>query len=409
MRKLLLAAVLVISFTFTAPAAEPVVAIHVSELTQALETMPASGATPTGAGYTGHQWWTPYWHYFVMPESLKEALRSDGTPFVVVSDADIRAGSLLNPDGSPRYPIVISLASEAVSNDEVTPLQNYVSAGGFLLVGSSAFTRNPDGSTRGDFALADAMGLHMANPGLQNWYQNSGFSKTTEHRLVSHIPAGDLFWRMPLTSEDIPWGIWPDYQPLELLTYAWQVNAGDATVIARGNGTPYVATKSYGRGQFIYHAGMQPLMGFSGNAPGMYAYGIFRNAIEWAFESANLPLVKVSPWPYPYNAAYVVRHDFNNVQWEINTLEASAWYESLMGAKGDYYICTGTVRVEMGNSPTVIDGLRTAVSSWGATIGSHNGGLPNPNNPNLSMSDLYYWHWGPDEALDILPPGYASG
>jgi len=32
-------------------------------------------------------------------------------------------------------------------------LTNYVAAGGTLLVGSSAFTRNPDGTTRGDFAL----------------------------------------------------------------------------------------------------------------------------------------------------------------------------------------------------------------------------------------------------------------
>src|SRR5262245_56219937 len=70
---------------------QPVVAIHDSELTRALESMPASGATPTGAGTTGNQWWPTDWHYFVMPESMKEALRSDGTPFAVVSDANITA------------------------------------------------------------------------------------------------------------------------------------------------------------------------------------------------------------------------------------------------------------------------------------------------------------------------------
>ena len=82
----------------------PAVAIHVSELTQVLETTPASPPTPTGAGTTGYQWWPTSWHYFVMHESLKEALRSDGTPFVTVSDADIAAGRLLNPDGSPNTP-----------------------------------------------------------------------------------------------------------------------------------------------------------------------------------------------------------------------------------------------------------------------------------------------------------------
>ena len=83
----------------------PVVAIHVSELTQAMETMPASPPTPTGSGTTGFQWWSASWHYFVMYESVKEALRSDGTPFVEVTDADISAGRLLNADGTPRYPI----------------------------------------------------------------------------------------------------------------------------------------------------------------------------------------------------------------------------------------------------------------------------------------------------------------
>lgn len=126
----------------------PIVAIHVSELTQALETTSARPPTPTGSGTSGYEWWYTSWHYFVAHESLKEALRSDGTPFIVVSDADITAGNLLHPDGSPKFPIVISLASEAVNDNEIVPLRNYVSAGGFLLIGSSAFTRNPSGTTR---------------------------------------------------------------------------------------------------------------------------------------------------------------------------------------------------------------------------------------------------------------------
>src|SRR3977135_2543846 len=76
----------------TALSGGPVVAIHDSELTRALETMPATNpGTPTGAGASGFEWWPTNWHYFVMPESLKEALRSDGTAFEVVSDADISA------------------------------------------------------------------------------------------------------------------------------------------------------------------------------------------------------------------------------------------------------------------------------------------------------------------------------
>ena len=69
-------------FTSSAVNAGPVVAIHDSELTRALESMSATNAvTPVGAGFTGFEWWPTNWHYFVMPESLKEALASEGTAF----------------------------------------------------------------------------------------------------------------------------------------------------------------------------------------------------------------------------------------------------------------------------------------------------------------------------------------
>src|SRR5947209_4139473 len=179
---------------------QPIVAIHDSELTRALESIPASGGTPSGPGTTGFEWWPTDWHYFVMPESVKEALRSDGTAFRVIGDSNITAGLLLT-NGMPQYPILISLASEAIANDEIAPLTNYVAAGGFLLVGSSAFTRNTNGTSRGDFAFANELGVHMAIPGVTNWALNTTFTKQQEHRLISHIPGGELTWRIPSKSE----------------------------------------------------------------------------------------------------------------------------------------------------------------------------------------------------------------
>ena len=80
---------------------QPLVAVHDSELTRALASMPLTNG-PTGLGTTNKQWWTTDWNYFVMPESVKEALRSDGTAFTVVGDSNITAGVLLT-NGLPKY------------------------------------------------------------------------------------------------------------------------------------------------------------------------------------------------------------------------------------------------------------------------------------------------------------------
>jgi Bacterial Ig domain/Cadherin-like domain len=433
---------------------QPIVAIHDSELTRALETMPASGATPTGAGTTGFQWWPTSWHYFVMPDSVKEALRSDGTAFTVIGDSNIVAGVLTNVDGSPKYPIVISLASEAVGDNEISQLTNYVAAGGFLFVGSSSFTRNTNGTTRGDFAIANAMGIHMVNPNLTNWYADETFASVSANRLVSDIPSGQLAWQMPSSADEISWptaihlaGETPNAAAPGLPHMIWQVVSSNATVVAQGDGNlPYLLVKQYGKGYFIYDAAMQPLIGHGGWAPGMYAYSIFRNAIEWAFQSAKLPIPKNSPWPYPYDAAVIFRHDMEAIPSDIISIEGSAQFEHANGASGDYFFCTGTLREDMPN-PTMtntIASLKRAVSLYGATIGPHNGGLTNINpiyspplveiEPNLtqlisegwftafepytspSLSPLVpfdydYWHWGTDEMLDVtnLPSGYTNG
>ena len=89
--------------------------------------------------------------------------------------------------------------------------------------------------------------------------------------------------------------------------------------------------------------------------------------------------------------------------------QASAQVEYTNGAKGDYYFCTGTVRDDAPDDKNaIIAGLRQAVTNYGATIGPHNGGLKNPNNPALVPGQYDYWHWGPDEALDVTPSGYAE-
>jgi hypothetical protein len=61
------------------------------------------------------------------------------------------------------------------------------------------------------------------------------------------------------------------------------------------------------------------------------------------------------------------------------------------------------------NTNLVIESMKRAITNYGATLANHNGGLPNPGNPALSNLSYDYWHWGPDEVLDLTPTGYANG
>ncbi|HEX5222700.1 MAG TPA: hypothetical protein VFZ59_24300 [Verrucomicrobiae bacterium] len=401
-------------WTFAAP--QPLVAVHDSEYTRALETMNASGATPTGPGTTGKQWWPTDWHYFVMPEVVKEALRSDGTAFTVVGDSNIMSGELMN-NGEPRYPILISLASEAIHSSEIGPLTNYVAAGGFLFVGSSAFTRNTNGTSRGNFAFANAMGLNMVGSGLNNWAQNSVYTRVGNHRINNHVPAGTLTWRLPSAAEEIPWGTASGTQQSHSNAQAqaphdvWQVANNGATVIAQGGNSPFLTVKQYGKGYIIYCAAMQPMLGNGGWSPTTHSYLTLRRSIEWAFETFDQPILKLAPWPYQYDAAFIVRHDLESFADIIAAVETSARYEFTNGCTGDYYLCTGTLRENMFptyNTNNVVASLRRAISNYGATIGPHNGGLTNPM-VAATPGSYDYWHWGPDEVLGINPPGYGSG
>ena len=384
----------------------PVVAVHDSELTRALALQATSNGTPSGPGTTGTQWWLTNWNYFVMPQSAEGMLNSDGTAYAVVGDSNIIAGSLLS-NGTPVYPIVISLANEAMSDSEIAPLTNYVAAGGFLIVGSSSFTRYTNGATRTNFAIASAMGVNMVNSNLVNWVINATFTKQYNHRIVSHIPAGTLTWAIPSAADEIPWGTSPFHGDM-IPHLVWEVTPIDASVVGMGDTYPWLLVKPYGKGYFIYCAAMEPLLGHSGWDPGMYSYEMFRKAIEWAFANSKMPIPKISPWPYPYDAAFMVRHDLEDYSDEIAHVLDSAQFEKSMGVLGDYYFCTGQLREDMGplgyNTNQIIANLVTAATSYGATISTHNGGLKNPNNPLLVSSNYDYWHWGPDEALSITTP-----
>ena len=304
----------------------PVVAVHVSEYTRALNGAPQS---PAPSSDTRGMYYDSFSHAQVY-SMLEEALRGDGTPFVEVTDADIENGALL-VGGVPAYPIVFSLMAEAVSDAEVGRIRDYVSAGGQVYVGGSSWIRRPDGTFRNasdghaEFPLSAEMGLQSiameSKPqgGTWGWGEANAIRRTSSDKMVSHLTAGEtMIWPLPQKFDSDAADMYG--AELEGQHPVWVTrltSQAPATVLAdipqlygaSITGVPLIAAKQYGSGRFIYHAEMAPLAGYGGFAPDTSEYVFFREAIESAFRSARLPLVRLAAWRYQYTAALQTRWD----------------------------------------------------------------------------------------------------
>ena len=152
-------------------------------------------------------------------------------------------------------------------------------------------------NTSSAFALSPEMGLFPGNTGLIGTIQ-----KVADDPIVSHMTETDVRnWLLPKAYNS---GGYSHPQH-----WAQFVTATDATVLLNSGGYPTMAVKDYGAGRFIYHSEFSPLAGYSGYVVDNFEYGFFRKAIEQAFAANEVPLVRLSGWPYPYNAAFKTRHD----------------------------------------------------------------------------------------------------
>ena len=454
----------------------PYTAIHVSENTAAhWDTL----------GGPHNDW--KYWHIYGF---LMEALRSDGTPYVILSDADIEAGALLT-NSQPKYPILISLATDCISDATANQIKSFVQAGGHAYAGSTAWTRDENCQLRGAGALAgkydwhdvvvtadnyfggaflpvntiddnpDNIWLNQIDDTLPTsiWYEfpaeetiskvglwQASYTEPWSYRLQAYevfVSTDGIAWTSVATNTgtDVPasyqetaftpvsakfvkitayypsWedGVYQSYDtanwigldgfqaydgsgtplinsaPL-LVTendfalstemgllpgntgligtiqklnddpivshmtetdirnwllpkaytdtgyshkqhWAQFVTASDATVLLASNGHPTLAVNNYGAGRFIYHSEFSPLAGYSGYVVDNFEYGFFRKSIEEAFKSNGVPLVRLSGWPYPYNAAFKTRHDhFLNL--------AATEVEAQYGVSGEWLLRT---------------------------------------------------------------------
>jgi uncharacterized iron-regulated membrane protein len=85
----------------------------------------------------------------------------------------------------------------------------------------------------------------------------------------------------------------------------------------------------------------------------VYEYLIIRQAVSWAFQTLNVPIAKLSPWPYQYNSAFIVRHDMDYSFNAVNWIASSAQTEKNLGITGQYYIVTGDVRDSPNNASLI--------------------------------------------------------
>jgi hypothetical protein len=371
-----------------APQTKPIVAIHVSENTQAY-------------------WTNPSWNYFALYTMLEEAFKSNGTPFIEISDAQIEAGELML-SGTPKYPILFSIACECISNQEATQLSNYVSAGGFIYSSASSWTRYENGTQRSNFALSAQMGLRCTNYPPNNWAQVQTARRVANNPLVDCVPANvNMDWRLPLADHTLV--KLDDYQVDP--HYAWRATVtavNPAQVLMTLDGGIMIAVKQYNAGWFIYNSELDPLSSYSLYSPIVYEYLIIRQAVLWAFQNLNVPLATLSPWPYQYNSAFIIRHDMDNSFNTVNWIASSAQTEKNLGVTGQYYIVTGDVR-DSPNNATLISLIQQAYD-LGAQIGSHNGGLSSaPWKPELQYGDYEYYHWTVDDCLAHFPTGLSDG
>jgi len=304
------------------------VAVHVSEYTKSQGLSLEKGSREDYP-----------WQYFQIYTLLEEALLSDGTAFVEISDADIERGGLLTSKGNPKYPILISLAAECISDQEAAAISLYVKNGGFAYIGSSSWTRYPDGSFRSNFALQLEMGISSTIHGAPNWImigdQGARIRRISNHRLVDHLISNiPMRWAMPESYFDT-YKFYANGSPTSHFAWSTYCITAEPLVMVEGDNIPFLAIKNSEKGWYIYHAEISPLAGWGEGNAVLLEYTFFRKAIEWAFESLKLPLARVAVWPYPYKSAFILRHD------DISNPPLSAILEEeARGTTGQYFIVT---------------------------------------------------------------------
>ena len=219
------------------------------------------------------------------------------------------------------------------------------------------------GTTRGDFAIANAMGIHSVVPALTNWYFNDDvFCIASITGSWPTFPAAPGRGKCRYRRRKYP-GRWifiwwarrrtavsptlrDEHAPPHLI---WQVASSNATVVAVGdNSRPYIDGEALWQGLVYLRRGVAAVdrswrLG-AGHVclqhfPECHSMGVpIRVAAGRQEQSVAVSLRCGGDLPSRHGGDPVGHH------FGIN---GSALFEYTNGASGDYYFCTGALRQDM--------------------------------------------------------------
>ncbi|HWE60481.1 MAG TPA: alpha-amylase family protein, partial [Chloroflexota bacterium] len=224
---------------------------------------------------TAPEAWSPMYQ---AAEAMHELLLQEHLPHAVLPKIEDLA----------RYQLVVLANQLALSDAEAQALRSYVADGGTLLVTGETGLFDDEGRQRGDFALADVLGVHFLH-------------RTQMHRVYVHLADPSLaadIPSMPLAFDQQPAAVRiQDSQVLATFTPG-EAEMTDATTVLWGHPAPAAApalplaiVNHYGRGRSLYLALNLVTQGFVSLWPRM----LVRNALRW---SVPEPSVSVSAPPF---------------------------------------------------------------------------------------------------------------
>ena len=217
--------------------------------------------------------------YLVSPIGMAQILSETHGTYGLVLDHDLR-----DADRLARFPLIVLANSACMSETQAEAVRRYVHAGGCLFATGETSLYDEDDGWRGDFLLADVLGVHYAGPSPKRdevgrtpnfarypfLLREHAITEGLQDSMITRLPWFDV---EPDPGRDLL-GAWAD---LRQETDFYCVNGG--VEIIGDSGRPMAVCGTFGRGRVVY---------VSSDVSGTYMFEInrhiralVRNALAW--------------------------------------------------------------------------------------------------------------------------------